>query len=237
MKNLISLICGFLFVQSLHSQGTATCRSVYDSPYNNSPFATHYFPGPMSIPLNTSVSGMIESGGDVDYYKFFITRGGTISLNLTGLPANYNLRLVNDLGNSIVTSARSGTSNETINFTATSNTSYFALVYPANNRTFNASACYTLRVNTGTAARSVEVFHETEILYPNPARDRVQLRLETQGQYQVRVFNAMGLVVRRHIVSGSPAVLDVSALKAGLYWVEVADDQGDVVHKQSWIKQ
>ena len=82
----------------------------------------------------------------------------------------------------------------------------------------------------------MEVFHETEILYPNPARDRVQLRLETQGQYQVRVFNAMGLVVRRHIVSGSPAVLDVSALNAGLYWVEVADDQGDVVHKQSWIK-
>jgi hypothetical protein len=128
------------------TQAASVCRSLYDSDSNNSYTETAYFMGPMTIPLNADISGSIDAQGDADYYKFIPSVSGRITLTLTNLPANYDLRLVNSLGATLVTSARSGTTSEVINFTATGGVTYFALVYPSSRRTFNAAACYVLRV-------------------------------------------------------------------------------------------
>lgn len=129
------------------SQAVSACRSLYDSNSNNSYTETAYFPGPMTIPLNTDIAGSIDAQTDVDYYKFIPAVTGPVSITLANLPANYDLRLVNSLGTTITTSARSGTTSEFINFMATGGITYFALVYPNNRRTFSASACYVLRVS------------------------------------------------------------------------------------------
>lgn len=168
MKCSLLFIFSLIFFKSLYAQ-VPSCAGAYDTDFNNDYTSTHYFPGPMAIPLNANVNGRISNAGDIDYYKFTITNQGTIFLTLSNLPANYNLKLVNSLGNTLSTSARSGTSPETINFTVASNTVYYALVYPANNKTFNANACYTLRVSTGTASRPEPVGAEAPLFSPAEA--------------------------------------------------------------------
>ena len=130
-------------------QAAATCRSAYDNDQNNTFGSTHYFLGPMPIPFDTDISGLIEVQGDQDYYKFTALVTGRVTLTLSNLPADYHLRLVNSLGTTIATSARKGTADESIGSTLTAGAVYSALVYPSSRRLSNASACYRLRVATG----------------------------------------------------------------------------------------
>ena len=75
--------------------------------------------GAATIPFNTDIKGLVNPSNDNDYYKFVITTGGTITMTLTTLPANYHLRLLNSSGSTLQTSSNSGTTNETINRTVT----------------------------------------------------------------------------------------------------------------------
>lgn len=226
-------------VTGLTTSGTtlASCGSAYDTPWNNDYQGTSYFPGPMSIPFNTDVNGRIETSNDRDYYKFTVTTGGTITMTLTNLPANYNLNLVNSLGNSIATSTQTGTVSETINATVTSNTVYYALVYGPDINTFNANSCYTLRVNTGTASRPA-LASGAPMLYPNPAREFVNLRVpEVRGVMQIRVLNSVGAIVIRQNTTLPITALKLDRLTAGIYWVEVLNsNDGRLAYRSKLVK-
>jgi len=225
MYRIVLLAIALFSIQGLQAQ--TTCASAYDNAFNNSTTGTHYFPGPFSIPLNTDINGRIDVASDIDYYKFYITTGGTLSLTLRNLPANYNLSLVNSLGKPIATSARTGTSSETINYTVTSNTEYFALVYPANNKTFNSQSCYTLRVSTGTATR-----------YPNPAVNVLNLRLDNlSNTAQIRVTNAMGAVVHQQNTNQIITPINLRNIPAGIYIIDVIDSDGNQLYRNKFIRQ
>jgi len=231
---------GYGSTSSFTTSGTTvpSCASAYDTPWNNDYQGTSYFPGPMSIPFNTDVNGRIETSNDRDYYKFTVTTGGTISMTLTNLPANYNLNLVNSLGNSIATSTQTGTISETINATVTSNTVYYALVYGPDIYTFNANSCYTLRVNTGTASRPA-LASGAPMLYPNPAREFVNLRVpEVRGVMQIRVLNSVGAAVIRQNTTQPITALKLDGLTAGIYWVEVLNsNDGRLVYRGKLVKR
>ncbi len=238
MKKYITTLFICFIAGNCMAQIVSACRSSYDNGYNNTPFATHYFPGPFTIPLNTNITGAIEIGGDVDYYKFYITTAGTINLSLTNLPANYNLRLVNSQGNTIVTSARNGTSAESIQFNAAANTYYFALVYPANNRTFSVSNCYTLRMNTGTASKLAALNTDVAVIYPNPAYDMLTLHADVeQGPLLVRVMDMRGSVVMKQFIRQSNSVLSVAQLSEGLYILDLTNATGTRIYKIIFKKQ
>ena len=111
--------------------------------------------GAATIPLNTDIKGTIGASGDNDYYKINITTGGSIAITLTTLPANYQLQFLNSAGGVLATSSNNGTADETINISVSSNTTYYARVYPRNNGTWNATSCYTLRA--GVAQLQEEV--------------------------------------------------------------------------------
>jgi hypothetical protein len=70
----------------------------------------------------------------------------------TRLPANYNLRLVKNEGAILATSANTGPTNETIKYTVSAGT-YYARVSTSSTSIFNATACYTLKVQLETASR------------------------------------------------------------------------------------
>lgn len=233
----ISILAVLLFsIQYGHAQ--TTCASAYDNTFNNSHTGTHYFPGPFAIPLNTDINGRIEVASDIDYYKFYITTGGTITLTLRNLPANYNLNLVNSQGKPIATSARTGTSSETINFTAASNTEYFALVYPANNKTFNALSCYTLRVATGTATRLGAPIVEGASLYPNPASSVLNLRLDNlNASAQIRIMNAMGALVLQQNTNENMTPINLKNIPAGMYIIDVIDTDGTTIYRSKFVRQ
>lgn len=241
MKKLFVSICLYGIVSSAQAQVIPPCQSAYDNMFNNTYAGTSYFPGPMWIPLNTDIKGAINVSNDVDYYKFYITTGGTIRLRLTTLPANYHLRLVNSMGNTIITSARSGTNNEEINFTASSATEYLALVYPANNRTFNANSCYNLRVETISATRLTEDQPQVTAMniqaYPNPANSQMTVKLSgIQEQLRIAIVNIQGKTVIERTTDQEENIFDFSDLPAGLYLVDVYGEQG-LVASEKVMKQ
>jgi hypothetical protein len=193
--------------------------------------------GAATIPLNTDIKGLINPSGDNDYYKFIINTGGSITMTLTTLPANYQLSLLNSGGTVITASTNGGTNNETINATVVAGT-YYARVYPFKNNTWNASNCYTLRVQTGTAGKMVnpelvQVAGNKFSVFPNPAGYDANLAFSSpvNGTSVITVVNQLGSVVVRKTIAVNEGdnikKLDVRALASGMYYIKLQN--GDAV--------
>lgn len=226
------------FVQANFSTTSPSCASALDNATNNT------VAGSAVIPFNTNVTGLINVGSDVDHYRFTITTAGTITITLTTLPANYNLRLVNTNGRTVlVTSAQSGTRNETITRSMTPGT-YYVRVYPTNTRTFNATRCYTLRVALGTATRLARVAAgeaNTGAIktgsdvalgsfygFPNPVQNTLNLNLSGfKGTSQVVVYNMNGKRMMSKLTANTNTTLDFSRLPKGIYMLRVFNANGN----------
>ena len=201
----------------------STCPGIYDVSTNGNTA------GAATIPLNTDVFGLINVKADNDYYKFNITTGGTITISLTTLPADYQLALLNSSGAVLQSSLNSGTIDETINRTVTAG-SYFVRIYPRNNGAFNASSCYTLRVQTGTATRNGagEIVQTGRLMVsPNPAGYFVNLAFNAavSGNAIVSVINQTGSLVLTKtlgvIAGDNIKKIDVSKLANGMYFIKI----------------
>ena len=218
-------------------QATATtvtsCLSTYDNATNNtSNNATATAP---VIPFNTNITGQIGTASDVDHYKFTITTAGTITLTLTTLPADYNLRLVNSAGTIITTSAQTGTTSETINYTAAAGI-YYARVYAPLSTTFNATSCYTLKVQLGTATKELYTDNSLEV-FPNPVQNLLNVDLKSnKGISEIQLFDINGTQVMSKITSSVRSQMNLSKLPAGIYLMKVVKD-GVVVSKTKVVKQ
>ncbi len=216
----------------------STCPGIYDVSTNGSTS------GAATIPLNTDIKGLVNPSGDNDYYKFIITTGGTITMTLTTLPANYHLRLLNSSGSTLQTSNNGGTNNETINRTVTAGT-YYARVYPSNNNNWNATNCYTLRVQTGTAGKGDEVvqFSGNKIsVFPNPVGYLVNLGFNAKagGNAVISFINQTGVTVLSRTVAVTEGEntrkLDVSSLANGMYFIKIQNG-ADVQMAKIMIKK
>jgi hypothetical protein len=191
--------------------------------------------GAATIPFNTNVTGQIEASNDVDHYKFVITTGGSITLTLTTLPANYHLRLVNSAGTVLVTSSKSGTTNESITYTAAAGT-YYARVYGATSSTFNATSCYTLRVNLGTATRNETVTSVNQdgsgvvVAYPNPFKNKLNITLTGyNGSTEVGIYSISGLLLKSARTGDGVLQMDLTDLPKGLYLMKVMNSEKQTV--------
>jgi hypothetical protein len=202
----------------------STCPGIYDVSTNGSSS------GAALIPFNTDIKGLLSPSGDNDYYRFVITTGGTITMTLTTLPANYHLRLLNSSGSTLQTSNNSGTNNETITRTVTAGT-YYARVYPQGGAN-NATNCYTLRVQLGTASREAAAelitFGSGKLsVSPNPVVTTANLlfKAAVNGNATITVTNQAGATVLSQRVSVGAGEnikkLDVSKLAGGMYFVKI----------------
>lgn len=208
---------------------STTCASTYDNSTNGT------VAGAAQIPLNTNVTGLINPSTDNDYYRFVITTGGTITLTLTTLPADYDLRLYSSNGTTQVGISQNGnTSSETINYTAAAGT-YYARVYGYNNAN-NATNCYTLRVATGTATKAGDeapLYSSKKLLnvYPNPVQDKLNINLTGyEGVSDIRLFDVNGRQVASQRTAQVNSQMDISKLAKGMYLVKVFTAGGDVLN-------
>ena len=150
------------------------CQSSYDVSTNGT------MSGSAVIPFNTDIKGLISPSGDIDYYKFTITTGGTITVSLTTLPADYDLKLFNSAGMQVGLSENGSTVSETISYAAAAGV-YYAQAYGYNNAS-NANSCYTLKVALGTATK-VPIIAQDAVgkkifsVYPNPAHSKININL------------------------------------------------------------
>lgn len=219
------------FVTANFTTTIPSCASIYDNSTNGT------IGGAPVIPFNTNITGLISPAGEQDNYKFTITTGGTITLTLTTLPANYALRLVNSAGTVLLTSNSGGTNNETINYTAAPGI-YYARVYGSNGTVNNASLCYTLRVALGTATRTPDIITNsfnnqstgTELsetskkvaIYPNPVQNTLNVNLSgLTGTSEVVIYNMNGTRVMSKSTGKANTEIDLSKLQRGVYMVKV----------------
>jgi hypothetical protein len=203
---------------------STTCASTLDNSTNGT------IAGAATIPFNTNVTGLISPSGDIDHYKFVITTGGTITVTLGTLPFDYDLRLLNSAGTQIAISQAGGTSNESISRNVSPGT-YYARVYGWNGAN-SATACYTVRVQLGTASRGTDLITgdvQKVNVFPNPANKVVNINLSGfTGKSDVRLFDVNGRVVLHRQVSAGNAQLDVSALPAGVYMIRIQNGAREV---------
>lgn len=228
--------CGSSVGANAQAQFTTApaCPGAYDVSTNGTP------DGAAQIPFNTDIKGTISASGDNDYYRFVISTGGTATVTLSTLPANYDLRLYSSNGASqIAISQKNGTTNETISRTFTAGT-YYVRVY-GNKNVSNANSCYTLRIALGTAGRTMEVAGLNVInmnLHPNPAHQLLHISLNNDNDEKtIEIVDLMGKVVLKEKTRQQVMVLRLGNLPAGLYLVQISARDGAVISRDKFVKE
>jgi len=217
------------FAQAQFTTGTAVaCPGPYDVSTNGTTS------GAALIPLNTDVKGKISPANDVDNYKFHITTGGTITVTLQTLPANYNLDLLNASGKRIGRSNNGSTNNESIAATVATG-DYYAQVYPSGNAN-NANLCYTLKITTGTANKNLSSPIVT--LYPNPAKGVLNISIngyDKEKIIEVTDLNGKRLISKTFIKDNGS--LNIATLTPGLYMISIKAKNGTLLSRNKFVKE
>lgn len=208
------------------------CQSSYDVSTNGTTS------GAAVIPFNTNITGLISPSADNDYYKFTITTGGTITVTLTTLPKDYDLRLRNSAGTQVGISQNGSTTSESISYTAAAGV-YYAQVYGYNNAN-SATSCYTLKVALGTATKSVDISQATGIsdkkilsVYPNPAHTKININLTGYtGVSEIKLYDVNGKQVAANRTQQVNAEMDISKLSNGIYLLKIITSNGEIINKK-----
>jgi hypothetical protein len=184
----------------------------------------------VQIPFSHDVKGQISDPLDIDYFKFSVLTGGTLSVTLNTLPADYDVKLLNSAGKQVGISQLRGTTSEIINYTALAGT-YYLNIYGYKSA-YHPSGCYTLKINPGTAtgpvSRTEQIQENYLSLYPNPASDNllVEMTIGTDGAI-AEVYDSYGTKRLQQQVTGNTFSLAVKQLPAGVYLVKVRNRNGE----------
>ena len=210
------------------------CASTYDVSTNGTAA------GAAAIPFNTDIKGLISPSADNDYYKFVITTGGTATITLTTLPADYDLVLYSSNGTTQLAISQNGsTTSETITRTYTAGT-YYARVFGYNNAN-NATNCYTLKVQLGTASLVEESMEITKggvlKIYPNPVIDYLNISVlgNVESKSALNIFDAKGVWVRTINMTNNLQRINVAGLPKGVYLIKLNNGEGNQSSK--FVKQ
>ena len=211
------------------TSATTTCTDIYES--NNSSTAAK------TIPVNTNITAIISSSNDKDWFKFSNTSTArNIRIDLTTLPADYDVRLYNPSGTQVAISQNGGTTSEAIVYNTTITGTWRLQVYGYSGA-FNTSLCYTLKASISASTfREGEETPSAELnissseatvaianVFPNPTNGKLNVLLEaTQDQNaQLRICDVTGRTVLQQnavCTSGSNTfILDMEAMPNGYY--------------------
>ena len=209
-----------------------SCISAYDVSANGTTS------GAAVIPFNTNITGLISPSGDIDNYKFAITTGGTITITLTTLPGDYDLKLLNSAGTQVGISQNGSTTSESIGYTAAAGT-YYAQVYGYNGAN-SSTSCYTLKVALGTASKpdiSVTTGKGVIKVYPNPVTNILNVSVlgEITNKSVLRILDVKGVSVMEQRMIINPQSINISKLSKGEYILEVIN--GDNIITSKFVKQ
>jgi hypothetical protein len=192
------------------------CPGPYDVSTNGS------IGGAALVPLSTDVNGTVSTRGDIDHYKFTVSSGGTVTVSLSTLPANYNLAVLNSSGTQIAISENNGPQTETISLNLAAG-QYYAKVFPKGNA-YSATSCYTLRVQNVTATDAIVKNNLALNLFPNPTEGQLNVWIEGMNdKAKIRVYDITGKLVMQQPAVNTLTQLNVARLSAGVYMINVND--------------
>jgi hypothetical protein len=213
---------------------TPTCTDNYES--NNTSGTAK------TIAVNANLTARIGTSTDKDWFKFAnTTTNRNIRIDLTGLPADYDVRLYNPSGTQIGISQNGGTTNEVIIYNTTVVGTYKIQVYGYNGA-FNSTACYTFRASISASSfrQGEEVEVEPMVIedqqaiaitsaFPNPTSEKLNLQFTTaeNANTTIQVIDITGRVIMSNNYSAieglNTVVLDFAPLATGYYTVMLTD--------------
>ena len=221
-------------VTTFSTTSSTTCTDTYE---NNNTTGTA-----KTIAVNANRTARISSSTDKDWFKFANTTANrNIRIDITGLPADYDVRLYNPSGTQIGISQNSSTTSEVIIFNTTTVGTYKIQVYGYNGA-FNASLCYTFRASISSIAfrESEEAIVEPMAIeevqaiaitsaYPNPTSDKLNVKFNTaeNANTTIQIMDVTGRLIMSHnyaaIEGSNTVVLDFAPLANGYYTVVLTD--------------
>jgi hypothetical protein len=225
---------------------TTTCTDTYEN--NNSSNAAK------TISANTNITARIGTSTDTDWFRFSNTSAArNIRIDLTNLPADYDVRLYNPSGTQVGISQNGGTTSEVITFNTTITGTWRIQVYGYQGA-FNSTLCYTLRASTsasafreGTETPEVELnstLSESDVVianvFPNPTNGKLNVILEASEAQntQLRICDITGRTALQEnvvCVSGSNTIiLDMESLPNGYYLLVI--DNGNASSTMRVVK-
>ena len=212
--------------------GSAGCTDAYEA---NNTLATA-----ATIPVNTAIPALISTSTDRDYFKFTTTSAQRdIRVTLTGLAADYDVRLYNSSGTQVGISQNGGTSSETIVYNNGAAGVYTAYVYGYNG-VFSTTACYSLKAeisanNFRDAGAAPAITKQSVTVYPQPAKGLVTLSFDDtwKGVVNISVSGQTGANMRslKLNVENHQASFDASAFAGGMYYLRISNGEQSVTQK------
>jgi len=236
----------FTAINFTTTSNVTACTDTYES--NNTTSAAR------TIPVNTNITALIGTSTDLDWFRFSNTSTArNIRIDLTNLPADYDVRLYNPSGTQVAISQNSGTTAEVITFNTTTTGTWRIQVYGYAGA-FNASLCYTLRASiSATAFREGQETPTAELnstpsesevvianVFPNPTNGKLNVILEASDSQnaQLRICDITGRTVLQHnatCTSGSNTfILDMESLPNGYYLLVI--DNGNASSTMRVVK-
>lgn len=206
---------------------TNDCTDIYES---NNTFKTA-----KSIPLNTTITALIDNPQDNDY--FIINNEmprRDIKVSLFNMPLDYDVRLYNEKNQLVGSSTKNGKADEQIILHNAPIGMYYVRVYPYSGS--SATQCYSLNVDIGSLEylRDNESYTSNKIntigkvkLFPNPATEYLNIELETvyEGNAVVQILDLTNREVFRMNENISKNVttfkVDVNKFRDGIYMVVI----------------
>ncbi len=226
------------------------CEDIYEP--NNTLSTARY------IANNIKTSGMIADVKDRDWFSLKTPVGTTVKITLSGLPADYDMRLFDNRLRLVGSSENQGTADETIKYTTAVGQDNLLLYIYGYNGNFNANQCYNLEINALINGQNMPInaainpinFREknnknsenTEgvFVFPNPTNGILNIELPTNNSALIQVINAMGQINFIHknpvLNEKNQCSIDMSNLINGLYFIKI-EQEGQVWTKKIMLEK
>ncbi len=219
--------------------GGGTCVDNYE-PNNTSGTAA-------TLSAGTTYLELIASSTDVDWFKFTTTGSNTkIKINLSSLPADYDVRLYNQSVVQKGISENGGTTSEQIIWNTTQSGTRYIKVYGWAGA-FSAGDCYDLLISTsssnwrtdGSYVEMDEYDNAIVSVFPNPASGDIvtvdYYSVQEDMNVAVQVYDILGKQVvntSNSVVAGENMIeMNVANLEAGFYFVVISNGKSSYSEK------
>lgn len=219
------------------SSTTTTCGT--DSYEPNNTISTY-----KTLAVNSNSTAKICPSGDEDWYRFSTTSTSrNFKVDLTTLPADYDLYVYNSSGTLLGSSVLGGTSSETYKLNGGTVGNYYVRVIGYSGA-FNATVNYTIRVTRsnstlrfgeeGDNEEAIELDNSFDamIVFPNPASDIMDVNYfstDTKNDVMMSVYDMNGKKVYTTSFTANEGVnklhVPVSDLQNGMYVIMIQDGE------------
>jgi hypothetical protein len=106
----------------------------------------------------------------------------------------------------------------------------------------NATVCYTLKVQLGTAtAPEASIVNTGKVkmnLFPNPANQLLNINISGYNENKIiEIFDLNGNLVITEQIMQNNAALRINRLASGLYLIKVTAKDGTVLSQDKFVKE